>query len=55
MGAKEPHLMRHDYQVWRFITPIFLHAGFFHIAFNLLFQLRFGKTSPLLSCRPSSC
>jgi membrane associated rhomboid family serine protease len=45
MGAKQPYLMRHDYEVWRFITPIFLHAGIFHIAFNLLFQLRFGKIS----------
>uniref|UniRef100_A0A060T728 Rhomboid-type serine protease n=1 Tax=Blastobotrys adeninivorans TaxID=409370 RepID=A0A060T728_BLAAD len=32
----EPH------QWWRFITPIFLHAGFIHIGFNLLLQLKLG-------------
>ncbi|CAN6632304.1 hypothetical protein TRVA0_013S02212 [Trichomonascus vanleenenianus] len=29
-------------QWWRFITPIFLHAGFVHIGFNLLLQLKLG-------------
>ncbi|KAL0635499.1 hypothetical protein Q9L58_005547 [Maublancomyces gigas] len=29
-------------QWWRFITPIFLHAGIIHIAFNMMFQLRLG-------------
>ena len=29
-------------QWWRFITPIFLHAGIIHIAFNLLLQLQLG-------------
>lgn len=29
-------------QWYRFITPIFLHAGIIHIAFNMLFQLRLG-------------
>lgn len=36
------YLMRYKYQVFRFITPIFLHAGFLHIIFNLWAQLRFG-------------
>ncbi|KAI0166588.1 rhomboid-domain-containing protein [Xylariaceae sp. FL1272] len=30
-------------QWFRFITPIFLHAGFIHIGFNLLLQLTMGK------------
>ena len=29
-------------QWYRFITPIFLHAGLIHIAFNMLFQLKLG-------------
>ncbi|ODQ64451.1 rhomboid-domain-containing protein, partial [Nadsonia fulvescens var. elongata DSM 6958] len=29
-------------QWWRFITSIFLHAGFVHIIFNLLLQLKLG-------------
>ena len=30
-------------QWWRFIVPIFLHAGIVHIAFNLLLQLTLGR------------
>lgn len=30
-------------QWWRFIVPIFIHAGFIHIAFNLLLQLTLGR------------
>lgn len=30
-------------QWWRFITPIFLHAGIVHIAFNLLLQVTLGR------------
>lgn len=30
-------------QWWRFITPIFLHAGIVHIGFNLLLQLTLGR------------
>lgn len=29
-------------QWWRFITPMFLHAGFIHIGFNLLVQMTMG-------------
>ncbi|KAL6070212.1 Rho1-Guanine Exchange Factor-like protein [Balamuthia mandrillaris] len=42
LGAKDVDLIKEDYQVWRFITPVFLHAGIIHLFFNLLFQLRFG-------------
>ena len=30
-------------QWWRFIVPIFLHAGIIHISFNLLLQLTLGR------------
>jgi membrane associated rhomboid family serine protease len=30
-------------QWWRFIVPIFLHAGLIHIGFNLLLQLSLGR------------
>lgn len=30
-------------QWWRFILPMFMHAGLIHIAFNLLLQLTMGK------------
>ncbi|KAK3114394.1 hypothetical protein LTR53_007361 [Teratosphaeriaceae sp. CCFEE 6253] len=35
-------------QWWRFIVPIFLHAGIVHIAFNLLLQLTLGRDIELL-------
>lgn len=35
-------------QWWRFIVPIFLHAGIIHIAFNLLLQLTLGRDVELL-------
>ncbi|KAF2015048.1 rhomboid-domain-containing protein [Aaosphaeria arxii CBS 175.79] len=30
-------------QWWRFITPIFLHAGLIHIGFNMLLQVTLGR------------
>ncbi|KAF2278800.1 rhomboid-domain-containing protein [Westerdykella ornata] len=34
---------REPNQWWRFITPIFLHAGIIHIGFNMLLQLTLGR------------
>lgn len=34
---------REPNQWWRFIVPIFLHAGIIHIGFNLLLQLTLGR------------
>lgn len=30
------------HELWRFMTYMFLHAGWFHLGFNLLIQLVFG-------------
>lgn len=35
-------------QWWRFIVPIFLHAGIIHIGFNMLLQLTLGRDVELL-------
>lgn len=36
MGAKEAILIVRENQVWRLITPMVLHAGIIHFAFNML-------------------
>jgi rhomboid protease GluP len=41
-GERYPFYMRYDWQEWRFITPVFLHAYFLHIFFNMVSQLIFG-------------
>ncbi|KAF2140704.1 uncharacterized protein K452DRAFT_200449, partial [Aplosporella prunicola CBS 121167] len=38
----------HPNQWYRFITPIFLHAGLIHIALNMLMQLTIGRDMELL-------
>ena len=41
MGGKwEPWIVQGE--VWRLITPIFLHSGLLHLVSNVFFQLRFG-------------
>lgn len=35
-------------QWWRFIVPIFIHAGIIHIGFNLLLQVTLGRDVELL-------
>ena len=30
------------WEVWRFVTYMFVHSGYFHVAFNLLIQLVLG-------------
>jgi membrane associated rhomboid family serine protease len=48
-GVPNPHVggSIHDTpfpnQWWRFIVPIFLHAGIIHIGFNLLLQMTLGR------------
>ena len=35
-GAKDAYKIRYNYQLWRWFTPIFLHANFMHIFFNTI-------------------
>jgi len=41
-GCNNPYRMRYEAQIWRFFTPIFLHAGFMHIFSNLMSQMIIG-------------
>lgn len=43
-GAKDPYLMRYEYQVWRFFTPMFLHLNLVHILCNTFSTLVLGQT-----------
>lgn len=42
-GAKVPELMRYEMQLWRFITPVFLHGSFSHIMGNSITLLLLGQ------------
>eukprot|EP00656_Telonema_subtile_P001063 TRINITY_DN10508_c0_g1_i1.p1 TRINITY_DN10508_c0_g1~~TRINITY_DN10508_c0_g1_i1.p1 ORF type:complete len:208 (-),score=38.78 TRINITY_DN10508_c0_g1_i1:88-711(-) len=52
LGAKNAHDIVHG-QVWRLVTCIFLHAGLFHLLFNLLAQMWLGFRFCLLYTSPS--
>lgn len=41
-GAKHGPKMKYDAEVWRFVTPMFLHANLFHLLSNVVFQLILG-------------
>ena len=41
-GAKESALIKYSLELWRFISPIFLHAGIIHVVCNTFIQLRVG-------------
>jgi len=43
LGWKDARKIKKRNQVWRFITPVFLHASFMHITLNLLSTLVIGS------------
>ena len=38
-----PYKMRYNFEIWRFFTPMLLHANFAHLFFNCFSQLIFGS------------
>lgn len=43
LGWKDARKIKNRNQVWRFITPVFLHASFMHISLNILSTLVIGS------------
>ena len=43
LGWKDARKIKKRNQVWRFITPVFLHASFMHLALNLLSTIVIGS------------
>ncbi|KAK7529520.1 rhomboid family membrane protein [Phyllosticta citribraziliensis] len=48
IGSADSNGKLHPNQWYRFITPIFLHAGLIHIVFNMLVQVTVGRDMELL-------
>ena len=43
-GESDPYLMRYNADQWyRFVTPMFLHAGLGHILANMVAQIIIGS------------
>ncbi len=40
--AKDAYLIKYQFHVHRLVMPLFMHAGIFHILFNLIVQLSFA-------------
>lgn len=43
LGWKDARKIKKRGQVWRFITPVFLHASFIHLSLNLLSTFVIGS------------
>jgi len=39
LGAKSSYLIKREYQLWRLVVPLIMHAGFLHIFMNLFIQV----------------
>ena len=50
MGAKNAYLILAKYQVFRYIVPIIMHAGFIHIILNLYLQIRMVRENIVCAC-----
>lgn len=44
MGMKDPYLMRYEFEIWRFIVPVFLHSDVMHLCLNVVAQLMIGSS-----------
>ena len=40
---KDPYKMRYQEELWRFLTPVFVHKNLVHIVANLTFQVVLGS------------